>query len=70
MQGGGGVAIVIWCCYSQCTCQVLVDVGREHANMIFFYRKGTSNSKPDTLLTRLEDRAEKGGGGDQLIHLI
>jgi hypothetical protein len=39
---------------------------QELAGMDFkiFYRKGTSNGKPDTLLRRPEYRAEKGGGGD------
>jgi hypothetical protein len=35
-----------------------------------FYRKGTSNGKPDVLLRRPEYRPEKGGGGDQLIQTI
>jgi hypothetical protein len=30
-----------------------------------FYRKGTSNSKPDILSRYLEYCPEKGGGGDQ-----
>jgi hypothetical protein len=32
-----------------------------------FYRKGTSNSKPDVLWRRPEYYPEKGGGGDQPI---
>jgi hypothetical protein len=35
-----------------------------------FYRKGISNSKPDTLLRHQEYRPEKGGGGDQLIQTV
>jgi hypothetical protein len=35
-----------------------------------FYRKGTSNGKPDTLSRRLEYRPEKGGGEDWLIQTI
>jgi hypothetical protein len=32
-----------------------------------YYRKGTSNGKPDALSRHLEYRPEKGGGKDQLI---
>jgi hypothetical protein len=35
-----------------------------------FYRKGTSNGKPDTLSRCLEYCHEKGGGGDQPIQTI
>jgi hypothetical protein len=35
-----------------------------------FYRKGTSNGKPDTLLRNPEYHPEKGGGGDQLIQTV
>jgi hypothetical protein len=35
-----------------------------------FYRKGTSNSKPDALSRCLEYRPEKGGGRDQLIQTV
>jgi hypothetical protein len=35
-----------------------------------FYRKGISNSKPDTLSRCLEYYPGKGGGGDQLIQTI
>jgi hypothetical protein len=39
---------------------------QELAGMDFkiFYRKGTSNSKPDTLSRCLEYHPEKGGGAD------
>jgi hypothetical protein len=35
-----------------------------------FYRKGTSNSKPDVLSRCPEYRPEKGGGGDQPIQTV
>jgi hypothetical protein len=35
-----------------------------------FYRKGTSNGKPDVLSRYLEYCPEKGGGGDQQIQTI
>jgi hypothetical protein len=35
-----------------------------------FYRKGTSNGKPDALSRRPEYRPEKGGGGDQPIQMV
>jgi hypothetical protein len=35
-----------------------------------FYRKGTSNSKPDALSRHPEDRPEKGGGGDQHMQAV
>jgi hypothetical protein len=45
---------------------------QELASMDFkiFYRKGTSNSKPDALSRRLEYHPEKGGGGDQQMQTI
>jgi hypothetical protein len=45
---------------------------QELAGMDFknFYRKGTSNGKPDTLSRRLEYRPEKGGGGDHPIQTV
>jgi hypothetical protein len=45
---------------------------QELASMDFkiFYRKGTSNSKPDVLLRCLEYHPEKGGGGDQPIQTV
>jgi hypothetical protein len=45
---------------------------QELASMDFkiFYRKGTSNSKPDTLSRHLEYRPENGGGGDQPIQTV
>jgi hypothetical protein len=35
-----------------------------------YYRKGTSNGKPDALSRRPEYRPEKGGGEDQLIQTV
>jgi hypothetical protein len=35
-----------------------------------YYRKGTSNSKPDALSRCPEYHPEKGGGGDQLIQTV
>jgi hypothetical protein len=35
-----------------------------------FYRKGTSNGKPDALSRYLQYHPEKGGAGDQLIQTI
>jgi hypothetical protein len=35
-----------------------------------YYRKGTSNSKPDALLRYPEYYPEKGGGEDQLIQTV
>jgi hypothetical protein len=35
-----------------------------------YYRKGTSNGKPDALLRRLEYCPEKGGGEDWLIQTV
>jgi hypothetical protein len=45
---------------------------QELAGMDFkiFYRKGTSNSKPDALSRRPECHPEKGGGGDQQIQTV
>jgi hypothetical protein len=45
---------------------------QELAGMDFkiFYKKGTSNGKPDTLLRHLEYCPEKGGGGDQPIQTV
>jgi hypothetical protein len=45
---------------------------QELAGMDFksFYRKGTSNGKPDVLLRYLEYCPEKGGGRDQLIQTV
>jgi hypothetical protein len=45
---------------------------QELAGMDFksFYRKGTSNGKPDALSRRPEYRPEKGGGGDQPIQTV
>jgi hypothetical protein len=45
---------------------------QELASMDFkiFYRKGTSNGKPDVLSRRPEYCPEKGGGGDQLIQTV
>jgi hypothetical protein len=45
---------------------------QELAGMDFkmFYRKGTSNGKPDALLRCPEYRPEKGGGGDQPIQTV
>jgi hypothetical protein len=35
-----------------------------------FYRKGTSNGKPDALSRHPEYCPDKGGGGDQTIHTV
>jgi hypothetical protein len=35
-----------------------------------FYRKGTSNGKPDALSRHPEYRPEKGGGGDQQMQTV
>jgi hypothetical protein len=45
---------------------------QELASMDFkiFYRKGTSNGKPDALSRHLEYCPKKGGGGDQLIQTV
>jgi hypothetical protein len=45
---------------------------QELAGMDFkiYYRKGTSNGKPDALSRHLEYYPEKGGGGDQLIQTV
>jgi hypothetical protein len=45
---------------------------QELASMDFkiFYRKGTSNGKPDALSRHLEYRPEQGGGGDQPIQTV
>jgi hypothetical protein len=45
---------------------------QELAGMDFkiFYRKGTSNGKPDALLRHPEYRPEKGGGGEQQIQTV
>jgi hypothetical protein len=39
-------------------------------NFKIFYRKGTSNGKPDALLRRLEYHPEKGGGCHGVVPIL